>query len=493
MEASQKDIPMSEKEILVTEEQVSLIRKRGYNEDLLPKTEDKRNMSAKNYFTLWMGSIHNIPNYTAVGGFLFLGLSPINIMIALIISSLAVAGLMVFNGKAGSKYGIPFSMHLRSAYGDIGAKLPGFLRGGIAAIAWFGLQNFTASLALLILIGKIWPGFLTLGGDFSFFGISLPGLIAFTIFWAINLLIGLGGGEALNKFTAILNPLIYVVFIGMTIWAIKVGGGLGNILAFRPAVDQVQNNSPILVYFMIINSVLAVWAGPGASISDFTQNAKSTKDQRVGQTASLLVGYLIFAFSSISILIGVSIHYGVQEWNVLNIVDKWDNMPAMLLAIVVLLMTTISTNATGNIVPAAYQLAALFPKTINYKKGVIIAGVISYVIMPWKLMENSDSIFFFLNMIGAVLGPVIGVMLAEYFFVAKQELDLDKLYMDPSADNSDNPYKGVNKNAYIATIIALIISMLGTFIPSLKVISNLSFLVGAGLSFIIYLGLKKLK
>jgi allantoin permease len=93
----------------------------------------------------------------------------------------------------------------------------------------------------------------------------------------------------------------------MTIWAIKVGGGLGNILAFRPAVDQVQNNSPILVYFMIINSVLAVWAGPGASISDFTQNAKSTKDQRVGQTASLLVGYLIFAFSSISILIGGSI------------------------------------------------------------------------------------------------------------------------------------------------------------------------------------------
>ena len=244
---------------------------------------------------------------------------------------------------------------------------------------------------------------------------------------------------------------------------------------------------------MIITSVLAVWAGPGASISDFTQNAKSTKDQRVGQTASLLVGYLIFAFSSISILIGGSIHYGVQEWNVLNIVDKWDNMPAMLLAIVVLLMTTISTNATGNIVPAAYQLAALFPKTINYKKGVIIAGVISYVIMPWKLMENSDSIFFFLNMIGAVLGPVIGVMLSEYFFVAKQELDLDKLYMDPSADNSDNPYKGVNKNAYIATIIALIISMLGTFIPSLKVISNLSFLVGAGLSFIIYLGLKKLK
>ena len=97
-------------------------------------------------------------------------------------------------------------MHLRSTYGDLGAKLPGFLRGGVAAIAWFGLQNYAGSLALLILISKFWPGFLTIGGDFSFFGIDLPGLITFTIFWAINVLIGLGGGGVLNKFTAILNP-----------------------------------------------------------------------------------------------------------------------------------------------------------------------------------------------------------------------------------------------------------------------------------------------
>ena len=492
MGTSRGDVAHPDKGIAVTEEDVNRIRSRGYNEDILPKTEDKRNMGAKNYFTLWMGSVHNIPNYTAVGGFLFLGLSPINIMLALILSSLTVAGLMVLNGKAGSKYGIPFAMHLRATYGDVGAKLPGFLRGGVAAIAWFGLQNYTASLALLILIGKIWPGFLTLAPDFNFFGIGLPGLIAFTVFWAINLLIGLGGGEALNKFTAVLNPLIYIVFIGMTIWAINVGGGIGNILSFVPTGSSVQNNPGILVYLMIINSVLAVWAGPGASVSDFTQNAKSTRAQVIGQTASLLVGYIIFAFSSVSILIGGSIHYGVQEWNVLNIVDKWDNLPAALLAIVVLLMTTISTNATGNIVPAAYQLSALFPKKINYKKGVLLAGIISYLIMPWKLMENADSIFAFLNMIGAVLGPVAGVMLAQYYFVHKQQINLDELYMDPNEDNSTNQYKGVNKAAYIATIIALVVSMSGQFIPSLSIISSLSFIVGAGLSFSLYLTMKKI-
>ncbi|MGY3779530.1 allantoin permease [Isobaculum melis] len=481
---------MTEKKIEVTAEQIAAYQQRGYPTDLLPKTKNKRNMSAKNYFTLWMGSVHNIPNYTAVGGFLLLGVSPMHVILALILSSIAVAAFMVYNGRAGSKYGIPFAMHLRSTYGNLGAKLPGFLRGCVAAIAWFGLQNYTGSLALLILIGKIWPGFLTLGGDLSFLGLSVPGFIAFTVFWAVNLLIGMGGGGTLNKFTAILNPLIYLVFGGMAIWAISVGGGISNILSFVPTGGVVQQNAPILVYLIIMNSVLAVWAAPGASVSDFTQNAKSTRDQAIGQTASFVIGYTIFAFSSVAILIGGSIHYGVQEWSVLDIVNKWDNLPAICLAMLVFLLTTISTNATGNIIPAGYQLAALFPKKMTYKKGVIIASVISYLIMPWKLMENAGSIFAFLNTIGAVLGPVAGVMLANFYFVKKQKINLNALYMGEQENHEQNPYSGVNKQAYIATVVALFISLSGQFLPALQIISSLSWFVGFGLAFGLYLLLK---
>lgn len=482
---------MENKDYQVSEEEAARYRERGYNEDMLPKTREKRNMGTKNYFTLWMGSVHNIPNYTAVGGFLFLGLSPINVMLALILSAFVVALFMTMNGRAGSKYGIPFAIHLRSVYGDVGAKLPGFLRGCVAAIAWFGLQNYTGSLALLVLIGKIWPEFLTLGGSADFFGISIPGLIAFTLFWLINMLIGLGGGNILNKFTAILSPLIYLVFGGMAVWAIQAAGGIGEILAFDTS-GAAQSVNPIFAYFMIINSVLAVWAAPGASVSDFTQNAKSTRDQTIGQMASLLVAYIIFAFSSAAILIGGSIHYGIQEWNVLNIVERWDSFPAVVIAMTVFLLTTISTNATGNIIPAAYQLSALFPTKVNYKKGVIIASLISFMIMPWKLMENADSIFIFLNSIGAVLGPVAGVMIAHYFFIRKQTICLDDLYIDRKKDNTKNIYRGLNRQAYTATILALLISVSGQFIPVLQAVSNVSWLVGFFCAFIIYVGLKKL-
>ena len=106
-------------------------------------------------------------------------------------------------------------------------------------------------------------------------------------------------------------------------------------------------------------------------------------------------------------------------------------------------------------------------------------------------MENANSIFAFLNIIGAVLGPVAGVMLAHFYFVKKQKIDLNALYMDTKADNSQNPYRGINKGAYVATIVALLVSISGQFIPALQVISSLSWLIGFGVVFILYLVLKK--
>lgn len=141
------------------EHQRKLFQQRGYSEDLLPKTQSQRTWKTFNYFTLWMGSVHNVPNYVMVGGFLFSACLPLVLCWQLSSSAFFIAAVMVLNGAAGSKYGVPFAMILRASYGVRGALFPGLLRGGIAAIMWFGLQCYAGSLACLILIGKIWPGF----------------------------------------------------------------------------------------------------------------------------------------------------------------------------------------------------------------------------------------------------------------------------------------------------------------------------------------------
>ena len=280
---------MNKEEVFVTHQEIEQFKERGYaNEDILPKPKETRTTNVKNFFTLWMGSIHNIPNYAAVGGYLLLGLSPFQIMIAVTISGLVVALFMSYNGRAGAKYGIPFSMHLRSTYGNIGAKLPGFLRGVVAAIAWFGLQTYVGSVALLILIGKIWPGFIEIGNGMEILGITIPGLLAFLVFWLANIGIGLGGGETLNRFTGILTPIIYIVFGGTEVFrAINVGGGLQTIMNYN--LDVQTDYGTFFLMLIVISSILSVWAAPGVSVADFTQNAKSNSAQTKGQVSGLFV------------------------------------------------------------------------------------------------------------------------------------------------------------------------------------------------------------
>ena len=417
------------------EHQRKLFQQRGYSEDLLPKTQSQRTWKTFNYFTLWMGSVHNVPNYVMVGGFFILGLSTFSIMLAIILSAFFIAAVMVLNGAAGSKYGVPFAMILRASYGVRGALFPGLLRGGIAAIMWFGLQCYAGSLACLILIGKIWPGFLTLGDDFTLLGLSLPGLITFLLFWLVNVGIGFGGGKVLNKFTAILNPCIYIVFGGMAIWA------------------------------------------------------HSFREQALGQTLGLVVAYILFAVAGVCIIAGASIHYGADTWNVLDIVQRWDSLFASFFAVLVILMTTISTNATGNIIPAGYQIAAIAPTKLTYKNGVLIASIISLLICPWKLMENQDSIYLFLDIIGGMLGPVIGVMMAHYFVVMRGQINLDELYT--AAGDFKYYDNGFNLTAFSVTLVAVILSLGGKFIPFMEPLSRVSWFVGVIVAFAAYALLKK--
>lgn len=167
--------------------------KYNINKDLLPSTEKERTWNKTNYATTWMGNVHNIPSYVTIGGFFVLGLSVNQVFWVIMIAGVIVALMLVLNGVSGAKYGIPFSVSLRTSYGVRGAIIPGFLRGVISAIMWFSLQTYAGSSAVTVLIGEFWPGYLNLGGDWSFFGLSLPGIISFLLFWCFNVAFIFGG------------------------------------------------------------------------------------------------------------------------------------------------------------------------------------------------------------------------------------------------------------------------------------------------------------
>ncbi|MDN4608321.1 allantoin permease [Sporosarcina highlanderae] len=453
----------------------------GYSEDILPTKEEERKWGISNFATVWMGSVHNIPNYIAIGGLFALGLSVGQVFAAIIVASIVLSVMMVLNGHAGSKYGLPFSMLVRLSYGTKGAMIPGVLRGVIAAIMWFGFQTYAGSQALSILIGKLWPTYLTLGGDWNLLGLSLPALISFLIFWLFNVALIYGGMEVLGKFTNILSPLVYIVFGGMAIWAINLAGGIGPILAYT---GKGVAGNPIIIFVAAVTAVLAAWAAPMVNVSDFTRLAKCTKDQAIGQTVGLVVTYLLFAVASIAIIVGSEIAFGTPIWNVLDVVARFDGAFAIGISVLTLCLTTLSVNVTGNIVPAGYQLASLFPKKLTFKTGALVAAVIGILVMPWKLMENATSIFTFLNIVAGLLAPIAGVMIAQYFIISKTEINLKELYSGEG--KFPRTKNGFNINAILTTVVAGVICLIGNFVPFFKPVYDISWFAGFIVAFLLY-------
>ena len=453
----------------------------GYSEDVLPTQEKDRSWGIGNFFSVWMGSVHNIPNYIAIGGLFALGMSVGQVFAAILVGSVVIAAMLVLNGHAGSKYGLPFAMLLRLSYGPKGAMIPGVLRGVISAIMWFGFQTYAGSQALSILIGKLWPTYLTLGGDWNILGLSLPALISFLLFWLFNIALIYGGMGFLGKFTNILSPLVYIVFGGMAIWAINLAGGVGPILAYTGT--GVEGNN-IIIFFAAVTAVIAAWAAPIVNVSDFTKLAKSTKTQAIGQTAGLVVAYLLFAIASISIIVGSEIAFGTPIWNVLDVVARFDGTFAIAISVLTLCLTTLSVNVTGNIVPAGYQLASLFPKKLTFKSGAMIAAIVGILTMPWKLMESATGVFTFLNIVGGILAPVTGIMLAHYFIIAKKNIDMNALY---DAKKGRYHYKnGFNINAIVTTFVAGVVCLIGNVVPFFRPLYDMSWFVGIIVAFILY-------
>ncbi|MEH7308866.1 NCS1 family nucleobase:cation symporter [Neobacillus drentensis] len=449
--------------------------------DLLPTKSESRTWKAGHFFSIWMGSVHNVPSYVTIGGFFALGMSVWQVFFIIMLSSLLLAVMMVLNGHAGSKYGIPFSILLRSSYGMKGALFPGVLRGVIAAIMWFGLQTYAGSLAVTILIGEFWPAYLTLGGGFNFLGLNLPGLLSFLLFWMINVLCIFAGMERLGKLTKFVSPLVFVVFGGMAIWSINLAGGIAPILSY--SVKGVEGNS-FFIFMSCVSAIMATWVAQILSVADITRFSRSNKDQSIGQISGLIITYLLFAVASITIIVGSEIAFGVPIWNFLNVVERFDSKFAIILSLITICISTLSVNIIGNIIPAGFQLTALFPKRLNFKTGALIATIIGILIMPWKLMENPTSILAFLNIVGGLLSPVIGVMLTHYFLICKKKINLQELY--PLDLKDQFPY-GINIPAMLATLIAGIISLLGNFVPAFGLLTSISWFTGISLAVLLYL------
>ncbi len=451
-------------------------------EELRPKTEAERDWGIGKFTTLWMGSVHNILSYMTVAGFFMLGLNSMQVLAAVMTSAVIVSTFYVLNGIASAKYGIPFTMVLRSVFGVKGSIIPSLARGLIAGMVFFGTQTFVTAKTFDVIFSRLFPGYLSIGGDANFLGLPIYTVISFVLVWAITIGLFMGGTKVIDKLGTIASPIVYVFIIWATIWAINIAGGLDNVLSYSPANAQFN---PAL-FIACVSALVSNWAGPIVNMGDFTQRAKDLKSMIIGLPLGFILSYVLFALACVSLFAGTAIAFPeMQNFDIVMAINQMDSTLAVIVLIMALNLGATAFVIFGNLFPAGLQLTALAPKLFNVKTGGLLTGIVGVLILPWKIIDN---LFLFYSFIGSMFGPIAGIMLSDFFINKKRTLSLKQIYAPEGSANS----LAYNQRAVLVLAISFTLSMAGAFFPGieiLKMLNDFAFFSGLISSFVLYTAL----
>jgi NCS1 family nucleobase:cation symporter-1 len=461
------------------------------NHDLAPTRIKDRKWATKDIAALWISMSACVPTYMLASSLIAEGMSWWQAVLTIFLGNTIVLAPMVLNAHAGTKYGIPFPVYCRPAFGILGANVPAILRA-LVACGWFGIQAWIGGWAIYKIAAIYFPAWEQLPKDF--FGINFPQLACFLLFWGINMWVIHKGIESIRLLLNIKAPLLIALGLLLLYWAYQRAGGFGPMLdrpsAFAPG--QPKEGQFFSLFFPALTGMIGFWATLSLNIPDFTRYAYSQRDQVVGQALGLPTTMGLFSFIGVAVTSATVVIYGETIWDPVVLITKFTSPIVLIVSLVALCIATLATNIAANVVSPANDFANLWPSKISFRTGGFITGVIGIVIQPWRLVSDPTGyIFTWLVGYSALLGSIGGVLICDYYIIRKTQLDLVKLY------ERKGPYwysGGWNPAALIAMAAGILPNLPG-FLGTIKLVKvapfwmslyHYAWFVGFGISFAVY-------
>lgn len=470
-----------------------------WNPDLAPTGPAQRNWAWYHYAALWIGMVVAVPAWMLAAGLIEQGMSAGQAAFTVLLGNVIVLIPMLLIGHAGARHGIPYAVLVRAPFGTIGARLPALARA-LVACGWYGIQTWIGGEALLTLLGVLVGADLR-GAPNPMLGIGSGQLIAFLGFWAIQLFFVRKGLLTIRRLETWTAPVKILVCIALVWWAVDAAGGLGPIFtapsAFVPGGAKAGQFWS--VFWPALTAMIGYWATLALNIPDFTRFARSQRDQLIGQSLGLPPMMGLIALASVITTSATVVIYGEAIWDPVALSGKFAG-PLVLLGLVVISIDTISCNIAANLVSSAYDFSSLWPSRISYRTGGMITATIAILMMPWKLLASSGGyIFVWLAGYSALLGPIAGILIADYWLIRRTRLQVEDLYR---ADGAYTYRRGWNPAALIAFAAGVLPNLPGflataapkavTVGPAWMAIYTWAWFIGLAIALVVYLGLMRL-
>ena len=290
---------------------------RLYNKDLAPTTPEQRTWGTYNFAALWVSMAHCIPTYMLASGLIGAGMNWRQALATILLGNTIVLVPILLNSHPGTKYGIPFPVFARAAYGTYGSNLPALMRA-IVACGWFGIQAWIGGEALNTLFAAIIPKWTTLlGGPFlDHVGTEW---LSFLLFWGLNIYVIYRGMDLLRKVENWAAPFVLVMTSLLLGWAIWKAHGLGYLLTQQSNFHSLGEFWP--VFILSLTGMIGFWATLSLNMPDFTRFGHSQREQAVGQIVALPTTMTVFAAMGVMITSAAVIIYPQMK-----AADLWDPM-----------------------------------------------------------------------------------------------------------------------------------------------------------------------
>ncbi len=459
-----------------------------WNPDLAPTTPDRRTWSTWNIAALWIGMSVVITTYTLASGLMSQGMNWWQAMLTILLGNVIVLIPMILNAHAGTRYGISFPVLCRASFGVRGANVAAMLRAAVAC-GWFGIQTWIGALALNLLLGAAVAGWNT-----------LPNAIwlSFAVFWLIQVAIIITGTEGIKALESWSAPLLLGGGLLLLWWGVSHGGGFGNVLAESEHL-QGGHASFWVIFPAALTANVGYWATLSLNIPDFTRYAKDQRSQVLGQALGLPTTMTLFAFIGVTVTSATIVIFGQAIWDPVVLVSRIGGTGVIIFAALVVLAAQLTTNMAANVVSPSNDFSNLSPRRISYVTGGLITAVIGVLMMPWRLYADAAAyIFTWLLGYSSLMGALGGILIADYWVIRRQRLDLTALFQ---LDGIYRYRNGVNPRAIVALVLGILpvipgfvraVSTPGGVVPNPGIFDHLyqyAWFVTFSLSFLIYLKL----
>ena len=465
------------------------------NTDLAPLR--KQTWGSYNIFAFWMSDVHSVGGYVTAGALFSLGIASWQVLVSLIIGIMIVMVFCNLVAKPSQVTGVPYPVINRAIFGVKGANIPAIIRGCIA-IAWYGVQTFLASTSLMIIFLKFLPGSEALMGP-GFLGLSALGWICYAILWVAQAAVFWRGMNAIRKFIDFAGPAVYVVMIALCIYLVVEAGGLGNISLNLSTVHRTFAESiPVMIAAVAV--VVSYFSGPMLNFGDFSRYGKSFKAVRKGNWLGLPLNFLFFSILTVVTASATVPVFGELITDPIETVQRIDSAFVILLGGLTFVIATIGINIVANFISPAFDFSNVNPKKISWRMGGMIAAVGSVVLTPWNWYNSDAGILYTLGILGGLIGPLFGILIAGYYLVSKQRVWIDDMFtMKTTARYWFT--NGYNPNAVAAVLIggipaiALVLTAGSLWSKSDNVLlshgGDFSWFVGCGLGLLAFWLLEK--